>query len=680
MAFARDPHRDPHRDQARDDAKRRVLEATDIARVIGEVINLKAKGRELVGLCPFHDDRNPSMAVVPSKQIFHCFVCQTGGDVLTFVQKYHGMSFPEALQHLADRAGVELPTWEPPRRSRSAGDDHAEVAAAPLSRADVVAANKLALTFFRTILEKHPSGEAARALIARRGISPKMVDHFQLGAAPELWDGLLKTCEAKGWPMDALAAAGLLKRRDAGSRGGAGGLYDALRNRVIFPIIGETGEPIAFGARRINDADDPKYLNSPDTPAFKKSTALFGIHHAGRSIQRQRRAVIVEGYTDVIACHQAGIDNAVATLGTAFTAEHARKLAGRCDEIVLLFDGDEAGQKAAERAVEALFRARVDVKVATLAGATDAKDPDELLKRDGGAEVLRGVFDRAEHLLDFWGRRLRSKLAPLGPAARGRAVGEELDRLVALGLADLPPADTRLVMDRLARASAVPAGDLFASLKSGRSAARRAPAGDAAPDDATAGGTRSAAEHLAGLTAGGRLRAEMLACLLHVPTLAREPGASETWDSRFPDGTLRRVAAASHHAPGIRDTLDLLEGDDDARALALAMLRKLTATCGEEPEAVEAHWHDCRRRLEAEALLRNDGPTRSGDDTGRDDPARGEAGRGEAGLPSDPAARIERLRALQRSVGMNPSANPSARPTIVPGAARPRNPRPAGGP
>ena len=234
----------------------------------------------------------------------------------------------------------------------------------------------MACGFFRAILNHPEHGQAAREVIARRGISDEMVERFLIGASPDRWDGLVMTSEKQGVRTEALLGAGLVKQRERGD-----GQYDALRNRLIFPICDQIGRVIAFGGRKINEEDEPKYLNSPETSVFKKSTTLFGINHAARAIKRERTAVIVEGYTDVIACHQAGVEHVVGTLGTALTSGHATVLRRLCDTVVLLFDGDAAGIKAADRAIEVLLSETIDIKIAALAGYTEAKDPDELFKQ-----------------------------------------------------------------------------------------------------------------------------------------------------------------------------------------------------------------------------------------------------------------------------------------------------------
>ena len=440
-----------------DDDKLKVLEASDIAGVIGEYVKLVPKGREFTCLCPFHDDRNPSMYVVPHKRMYHCFVCGAGGDVFTFIQKYHGVDFGEALKMLAERAGIELTRRRPADREKSGP-----------SRTELIDANRAAQAFFSAILGKHESGEAARALVERRGISAEMVEAFSIGAAPDRWDGLLSYARSKGLNEGTLLALGLLKRKEGPEP------YDALRNRLVFPIHGESGDPIAFGGRRVDDEDEPKYLNSPETPLFNKSKTLFGLPQARSAIRSSGRAVIVEGYTDVIACHQAGLANVVGTLGTAFTEGHAQKLRGQCQEVVLLFDGDEAGQNAADRALAVLFGSRLDIRVAMLTGETEAKDPDELLKTPGGADVLSGILDRAEPVIDRWARRIREKQASMGPAGRARYLEEQVERLADTGMESLAPIERDSMLGDMSHALGVPGRLVADAYQRARTRGRRA--------------------------------------------------------------------------------------------------------------------------------------------------------------------------------------------------------------
>ncbi|USN99727.1 MAG: DNA primase [Phycisphaeraceae bacterium] len=617
-----------------DDDKLRVLEASDIAEVIGEYVKLVPKGREFACLCPFHDDHHPSMYVVPHKRMFHCFVCGAGGDVFTFMQRYHGVEFPEAMRMLAERAGIELTPWKPEARP---GGVRATRDEPRLSRADLIEANRAALSFFRAILRDHPSGAAARALVERRGIAPEMVERFEIGASPDRWDGLVQTIRSKNLRDAAFLATGLIKRGDRPEP------YDALRNRLIFPIHGETGEPIAFGGRRVNDEEEPKYLNSPETPLFSKSKVLFGLPMARDRIRKAQRAVVVEGYTDVIACHQAGLTNVVGTLGTAFTSGHAQKLRGQCSEIVLLFDGDDAGQAAADRAIEVLFGARVDIRVAMLTGI-GAKDPDELLGRPGGSDKLNAILDGAEPVIERWARRVRERQADMGPAMRARFLDDQVARLAESGLATLSAIERDSMLASLASALGVPSrvmADTFArAQRPGRRDAgeRRESAGppQLRPVD------RFRLHLLSGLLDGGgigQIAPDRLVRALRVD-LAGAPGA---------------IAAVTERACGMierREALDaaaLLAVIDspEASALVAGGLAADRAGAG----TTEADLLAGVERLEAHALLAA-GAEPKGARIGAG--SVGAAG-GEGGAMAD---RLARLRELHAGHGGNREANP----------------------
>ncbi len=417
----------------RDDQKNEVQAATDIVRLIGEHVALKPKGKEFACLCPFHDDKNPSMYVSPQKQIFKCFVCGAGGDAFSFVMKYHKMTFPEALQHLADRSGITL------RRYGGGGDEQGEQG--PSERQRIAAANESAVGFFQSILRHPEHGRVARDYLAQRGISDEMVEAFGLGAAPDRWDGLAETIAHRGWDQAGFDLAGLVKARGDGSR------YDALRCRLVFPIYDGIGRPIAFGGRKLREEDEPKYLNSPETRLFNKSATLYGLHRAKKPIIDAKTAVLVEGYTDVIACHQHGADNVVAALGTALTAEHVRELRRYCEKVVLVMDGDDAGQKAADRAVEVFLTEDLDVALAIL---PDGHDPDSLLKEEGGIERWRGLVAGATDALDHQFDRVRQQLDAADTlTGRQRAAEGYVTKLAELGLARAGSIRRSLVIQRL---------------------------------------------------------------------------------------------------------------------------------------------------------------------------------------------------------------------------------------
>jgi DNA primase len=446
--------------QPNDDVQR-VRDASDIVGVVGDCITLKPKGREYVCVCPFHDDHSPSMCVVPAKQIFHCFVCGAGGDAFTFVQRYHSMDFREALTYLAERANIELTPFKPSCQNQTDSNSDQQYPTGS-TKQDILAANEQAQSYFRALLTHPDHGSTARTLIERRGMSDDIVERFGIGTSADRWDGLLMTIDSKNYNTQAFTDAGLLKTRDNG------GQYDAMRNRLIFPICDQIGRVIGFGGRRINDDDDPKYLNSPETLVFNKSRTLYGLNHAQRAIKRQRVAVIVEGYTDVIACHQHGVEHVVGTLGTALTKGHATILRRLCDTVVLLFDGDQAGQRAADRAIEVLFSETIDIKIAALAGFTEAKDPDELLSQPGGVEIFNTVIDNAVDLLKWRFDRLRAELAGAGAARVTQRIEEEIRTLLDLGIEKLSPMRRQLMIRQIAGAAGVSEQVVKASMRLGR--------------------------------------------------------------------------------------------------------------------------------------------------------------------------------------------------------------------
>ncbi|MBX3408684.1 MAG: DNA primase [Phycisphaeraceae bacterium] len=573
----------------------RVRDASRIERIVGEHVALKPKGREYVGLCPFHDDHNPSMRVVPSKQIFHCFVCAAGGDVLSFVQRFHKMDFPEALEYLAERAGITL---ERRQRGAAGAED------GPTKR-ELIAACEAAREFYQKALRGPGAGETARRVISSRGISPEMVTQFALGAAPDDWEGLSRAMMRTGQREATLVGAGLAKRRESG------GCFDMLRHRLVFPICDRAGRVVAFGGRRLKDEDEPKYLNTPETALFDKSATLYGLHLAQRSIQAQRTALITEGYMDAIACHQAGFTNAVATLGTALTAGHAGTLRQTCDTVVLLFDGDDAGRRAADRAVGVFFAERLDVRIATLSALTDAKDPDELLKRPDGAEVFRRVIAEAKDLLEYRFARVRAGLAGGGIAAVSRAVEEEIASLVEMGLRDVEPLRQTLIIKRLASVAGVEESLIRRMVPAGR---RGAVGGGATVQTMESRGAAALPVNAAGTLS---LAEELLGCVLCEGALWRLMGEREL-DAISPGEqrheTLKRLAqlvmdiGEDGLEPGLDAVLSATE-DESVKASAVRLAQRVSVQTEGLHERLKAHWDGCVGRVRAGAVRLAEGAT-----------------------------------------------------------------------
>lgn len=573
------------------DDVRRVKDACDIVRLVGEHVAIKPKGREFVCLCPFHDDHNPSMRVIPAKQIFHCFVCGTGGDALSFVQKFHKMEFVESLTYLAEKYGVTLTP-----RGRAPAQEGG------LSRKDLLNACDFASYFYRSIAGHSTHGEAARAMIERRGISAEMVDRFSIGAAPDRFDGLIRFAESKGVDTRGLHAAGTLKERESG------GYYDLLRHRLIFPIHDRAGRVIAFGGRKLREEDEPKYINSPETPLFNKSATLYGIHLASKAIQTHRTTIVTEGYMDVIACHQGGFANAVATLGTALTREHAGVLRTMCDTVVLLFDGDDAGQRAADRAVPIFFAEPIDVKIATLGRFTDAKDPDELLKRDGGVQVFETVLNQAVDLLDYRFSRVKGRLRGAGVAALSKAILEEVDHMAQMGLRDVEPVRQRLIMKRLAELGNLDEKTIRSVFPAGRSGASFGRAVASSP----ASGTINAGDNftIAALSIPGH----MLACLLCEGALWGVMGEFEKdliSPHNFESPLLRQLAQTMLDIgedglfPHLTAVIDATQ-DDALKSTAIALATRVETQTESHRQRLVDHWQACILRAK---LDRTSGPS-----------------------------------------------------------------------
>jgi DNA primase len=391
----------------------KVRDASNIVDIIGEHVALKRAGREFKGLCPFHEDHRPSMAVVPHKQIFHCFVCGTGGDVFKFVKEFHKMSNGEALRFLAQKAGITLP--ELPRSGRGPGGG----GEGPSQKEQIASANEWACSFFQKSL-RSPEGKPGLDYLLSRGLTEETLEKFRLGFAPDSWTALctaaLRANNPASTPLsnDLLFTAGLIKKRQDNSP------YDLFRNRVMFPILdatggggkGNAGRVIAFGGRVLVERRDEagniteaKYLNTPETPLFNKSASIYGLHLARQSIIRSRTAVVVEGYMDVIACHQVGITNVIATLGTALTPDHARILKNYAQTIVLIFDSDDAGFRAADRAMEVFVKTPLDIKIASV---PDGKDPCDFCIKNGG-EPFQKLIDSATDAMAFKWNALKTQ-------------------------------------------------------------------------------------------------------------------------------------------------------------------------------------------------------------------------------------------------------------------------------
>jgi len=362
-----------------DDTIERIKGRVDITDIVSHHVSLSKAGQNLKGLCPFHHEKTPSFTVSPSKQIFHCFGCGAGGNVFTFLSRLTGASFPEVVRDLGRTVGIEV-------EERAATSGHQAAVAQTVERI-----NQAAAAWFQRNLRDEQAGSEAREYLAHRGVQSRMVDQFGVGVAPAEWDGLLRALTSKGFSQGDLAAAGLVIARTNQS-----GFYDRFRARVMFTITDVRKRVVGFGGRVFGDGT-PKYLNSSDTVLFKKGQTLFALDHAREAIARTKTVIVVEGYFDAIALHQAGLTHTVATLGTALTSDHVQALRRFASKVVLLFDPDAAGVRAALRGLDLFVNSGLGVKVVTLPAG---EDPDTYVRKEGPDAFLR-LEEQAPSLLDF---------------------------------------------------------------------------------------------------------------------------------------------------------------------------------------------------------------------------------------------------------------------------------------
>lgn len=408
-----------------------------MAEIVGETVALKRAGTIMKGLCPFHAEKTPSFIVTPDRETWHCFGCGEHGDIFTFLMRRDGLDFRESLSRLAERAGVEL-------SERTASEDR--------RKRRLREALEAAITFYRQVLLDAHQAERARAYLAERGFSEETLERFAIGYALNNWEALTKRLRAKGFTDREMTDAGLAKPSTRG------GVYDAFRGRIIIPIRDVSGRAIGLGGRIMPDAEGPKYLNSPATALFDKSRTLYGIDLAKAAIRREKLAVIVEGYTDVMAAHQAGFENVVASLGTALTAGQVELANRYADAVALAYDVDLAGEAATQRGLlEELGPVVSKVRVIRIPAG---KDPDELIKTD--PDGWRTAVADAEELLPYFMARAASEVDMRQPQGRSAYTRRMLDLLRRIPdrveqdsyvprLAQLAGIDERVLRDELAR-------------------------------------------------------------------------------------------------------------------------------------------------------------------------------------------------------------------------------------
>jgi len=410
-----------------------VQQANDIVDVVSEHVSLKKKGREMLGLCPFHDDHRPSMNVNPQKQIFKCFACGAGGDVFKFVQMRENLTFPQAIERLAERANIKLETRKTAKSDPGSPGQDAKSEVDPNRLARV---NAWAAEYFARNLNDPSKGKLARDYLAQRQISADSIKKWRIGLALPSGDDLINAATAKKIPTTLLEQAGLITATG----------QDKFTNRLMFTITDVTGRVIAFGGRTLDDTG-AKYINSPTTALFDKSNSLFGLEQARHQIVSSGAAVVVEGYTDVIMAHQFDCTNVVASLGTSFTTGHGRILRRYAKEVALVFDSDVAGIEAANRALEVCLAQRIDIK---LASVPQGKDPCDFILA-AGKDAFDKLLSRAVHVLQFKWDRLTEKFAGDDTIAGKRAALEEYLQAIAVGFSagNISPVETGIIVNRI---------------------------------------------------------------------------------------------------------------------------------------------------------------------------------------------------------------------------------------
>lgn len=548
----------------------RVKATTDIVEVVSEHVQMRQAGRNWLGLCPFHNEKTPSFNVQPELQIYHCFGCGVGGDVVKFLQEIDRVSFVEAVTFLAERAGIPVP-----RSGGSAAEDE--------RNDQLFRANELAAKYFHYML-RQPAGADALRYLRKRGLTDETIDEFRIGYSLPGWSSLLEMAGRRGFPAQALELAGLVVQSPKGR-----GHYDRFRDRVIFPITNLSGRTIAFGARALRPDDQPKYLNSSETPIYHKSGVLYGMSHARESIRRQATAIVVEGYMDVVSLAQGGVANVIASSGTALTGLHARLLARYAERVVLLFDGDAAGGTAAQRGVEVLLATEIDTRIVTL---PSGQDPDSFVRRDQGADELRQLIDKAPPALDIYLDRLAADIDVNSVTGRAKAI----DRLLPLISECRDEVRRSLMLRRAAQRFDVDEQALRTALTAAqkRPAPRRGTDPQPDPEDRVPPPTGPP-------VTVNKLEREFAGLLLQYPRFLTETARRLDMEV-FTDSEVRRllVYLVDTHNGGQLDLTTLLNAVDES----LSRLVRMSAMETFAPENVNEIWADHVNRLQRESLTR----------------------------------------------------------------------------
>ncbi len=553
----------------------RVKQAADIVEVVSAHTDLRRQGVRWVGLCPFHEERTPSFSVDPQEKLYHCFGCGVGGDTIKFVEEKEGLGFAEAVELLAERYGVEL--------EREREDPQAEARRQQRRRLGELLDRTAA--FYGSYLWDSEEAGKARAYLAERGLSEETLRRFGVGYAPSAWDTVLMRGQRAGFEVAQLRAVGLAQR------GRGGGEYDRFRARIMFPIRDRRGRTLGFGGRAMRSDQGAKYVNTAETDFFHKSDMLYGIDLAKAAIAKAGRAVVVEGYTDVLALHQAGLEEAVGVMGTAITAKQVAALSGMVEEVILALDADSAGQEAMLRTQQVAADRRMRLRVAAM---PPGEDPAEMVAAEGGAERFRELVEGAIDLPAFQVGLVLERTDISSPAERDRALSELAPILAAMGETASRDDLVRLVAEKL---------ELEPALVMGRLTAARPPSGGT-PQRAGIDRGAEAQRRRGELTSRERRERALLAMCIALPEEGRE------YLARLGDDHLSKLGAraAGWLAEHLDDPASNLPHDDAELATLIAELVILAHDEPASPEAMELNFMLLEQgRLEAEIAAAGEG-------------------------------------------------------------------------
>ncbi len=547
----------------------RVKQAVDIVEVISAHTDLRRQGARWVGLCPFHEERTPSFSVEAQEKLYHCFGCGVGGDAIKFIEEKEGLGFAEAVELLADRYGVEL--------EREREDPRAEAKRQQRRRlGDLL--DRTAGFYAAYLWDSEEAGKA-RAYLAERGLGEEVLRAFAVGYAPSAWDKVLLRGQRAGFKVEELRGVGLVQK------GRGGGEYDRFRSRIMFPIRDRRGRTLGFGGRAMRSDQGAKYVNTAETDFFHKSRMLYGIDLAKGAIAKQGRAVVVEGYTDVLALHQAGIEEAVGVMGTAITDEQVATLSGMVDEVILALDADSAGQEAMLRAQRVAAGRKMRLRVAAMPAG---EDPAEMMAAEGGEERFRALLDGAVEITAFQVGLVLERTDVSSPAERDRALAEVAPILASLGESASRDDLVRRVAERL---------DLEPAMVMGRVVVAQPTSGGSAEPEQSGRGPAPEPRRVAELTSRERRERALLAMCIALPDDGRE------YLARLTDEHLSRLGTRA--AAWLRDHLQDPASDLPREDAELAgLITELVITAHDEPashDAMELNFLLLeQRRIEAE--------------------------------------------------------------------------------